>query len=196
MSQAGNGSIPSDPGMYVQMAGGYNKILGQIVSFTRTGSLLVSGVTFGIKTRKENVQLLGPHALTVVGGTPVFYFIPPKQAADAGVNAGDFVLIRLEEKAKRRQFEIGAQGAWRASSGISITHQIQLSRSEERPGVYTITPASELGKGEYALYLARGEGMQAYVYDFSVSSMCCAPSRRPNNGETTPPIQPPPKAER
>jgi len=31
-------------------------------------------------------------------------------------------------------------------------------------------PALELGKGEYALYLARGEGMQAYVYDFSINS--------------------------
>jgi hypothetical protein len=76
--------------------------------------------------------------------------------------------VRLEEKAERRQFEIGAEGAWRSSSGISITHQIQLFRSEAKLGIYTITPAVALGTGEYALYLARGEGMQAYVYDFSV----------------------------
>jgi hypothetical protein len=61
-------------------------ILGQIVAFKRTGSLLVSGLTAGIKTRKENVQLLGPHAQTVVDGKPTLYFIPPKQEADAGVN--------------------------------------------------------------------------------------------------------------
>jgi PEGA domain/PDZ domain len=192
ISDAASGSIPSGSGMYVQTADGFNKILGQIVSFQRTGSLVVSSMTLGIKTRKVNVQLLAPHAQTVVGGTPVFYFIPPKQAADAGVNAGDFVLIRLEEKPKRRQFEIGAQGAGRASSGISITHQIQLSRSEAKPGIYTITPAIELGKGEYALYLARGEGMQAYVYDFTVSSLCCTPSRHPDKGETASPIQFPP----
>jgi len=58
--------------MYVQATGGFTKILGQIVAFQRTGSLLVSGLTAGIKTRKENVQLLGPHAQTVVGGKPVF----------------------------------------------------------------------------------------------------------------------------
>jgi hypothetical protein len=184
IGDGGSGNAPSEPGMYVQIAGGFNKILGQIVSFRRTGSLVVSTMTLGIKTRKENVQLLGPHAQTVVGGKPVFYFIPPKQAADAGVNAGDFVLIRLEEKPKRRQFEIGAQGAWRASAGISITHQILLSRSEAKAGIYTITPAFEISKGEYALYLARGEGLQAYVYDFSVSSFCCTPSRHPDKGET------------
>ena len=164
--------------MYVQTAGGFNKILGQIVAFTRSGSLLVSGLTAGIKTRKENVQLLGPHAQTVVDGTPMFYFIPPSQARDAGVNAGDLVLMRLEEKAKRRQFEVAAQGAWRGSAGISITHQIQILRSEVKPGIYAISPVPALGKGEYALYLLRGEGMQAYVYDFSVGSTCCALSDR------------------
>jgi hypothetical protein len=168
ISDAGSGSIPSEPGMYVQTAGGFNKILGQIVEFTRSGSLLVSHLTYGIKTSKTNAQLLGPHAQTVVYGKLVFYFIPPKQEAEAGVNAGDLVLIRLEEKPERRQFEIGAVGVARASSGISITHQIQLFRAEVKPGIYTITPAVALGKGEYALYLARGEGMQPYVYDFSV----------------------------
>lgn len=168
ISDAGSGSIPSEPGMYVQTAGGFNKILGQIVAFTRSGSLLVSKLTVGIKTTKQNVQLLGPHAQTVVDSKPMFCFIPPKQEAEAGVNAGDLVLVRLEEKTERRQFEIGAVGVARASSGISITHQIQLFRAEVKPGAYTITPAGALGKGEYALYLSRGEGMQAYVYDFSV----------------------------
>jgi membrane-associated protease RseP (regulator of RpoE activity) len=191
ISDAGSGSIPSELGMYVQAGDGFNKILGQIVAFTRSGSLLVSGLTAGIKTRKQNVQLLGPHAQTVINGKPVFYFIPPRQEADAGVNAGDLVLVRLEEKAERRQFEIGAQGLARASSGISITHQIQLIRSEAKPGIYTITPALELGKGEYALYLARGEGMQAYVYDFSVSSSCCALTRPGGEVETLSRVQSP-----
>jgi hypothetical protein len=162
--------VPSDPGMYVATANGCTKILGQIVTFKRTGSRLVSGVTVGIKTAKENVQLLGPHSQTVTDGKPVFYFIPAKQEGDAGVNSGDLVLIRLEEKKERRQFEVGAQGLWRASSGISITHQLQLLSSEEKQGVYKITPAVTLAKGEYALYLTRGEGMSPYVYDFSSTS--------------------------
>jgi hypothetical protein len=177
-------NVPSDAGMYVQTAAGFDKVLGQIVSFRRSGSLLVSKITLGIKTSKENVQLLGAHAQTAIEGKPVFYFIPPKQEFEAGVNAGDLVLIRLEEKPERRQFEIGAQGAWRASSGISITHQIQLFRSEVKSGVYMITPAGELGKGEYALYLARGEGMTPYVYDFTVSPHCCGLSARTDVGAT------------
>jgi hypothetical protein len=183
------GEIPAEPGMYVQTKNGLTKILGQIVTFKRSGSLFVSTVTVGIKAKKENVQLLGAHAQTQVDGKAVFYFIPAKQEAEAGINAGDLVLIRLEEKTKRRQFEIGAQGAWRASTGISITHQIQLSRSEIKPGIYTLAPAVEIGKGEYALYLIRGEGTQAYIYDFAVSSKCCELSRQPDATDTASAIQ-------
>ena len=171
---------PSDAGMYVQTGSGFTKIIGQIAQFTRTGSRLASTATVGIKSAKANIQLQGPHAQSVVSPQPTFYFIPPKQAAEAGVNAGDLILIRLEEKPQRRQFEIAAAGLFRASAGISLTHQIQLLRSEARPGVYVITPATELQRGEYALYLARGEGMAAYVYDFGVQGAHSAPSLQPS----------------
>ena len=86
------------------------------------------------------------------------------------MNAGDLILMRLEEKPSRRQFEIAAQGLWRSSAGITLTHQIQLFRSEVKPEIFKIMPTGELNKGEYALYLSRGEGMAAYVYDFSVQA--------------------------
>jgi hypothetical protein len=98
----------------------------------------------------------------------VFYFVPAKQEQAVGVNAGDLILIRLEEKPNRRQFEIAASGAWRASSGITLTHQIQLLRDDVEADVYRIVPAHELSRGEYALFLARGEGLAPFVYDFSV----------------------------
>lgn len=183
--ESGNASLPSDPGMYAQIGSGFTKIIGQIAEFTRTGSRLVSHATIGIKSAKQNIQLPGPHAQTILSPQPMFYFVPPKQEAAAGVNAGDLILIRLEEKPQRRQFEIGAAGLFRASSDISLTHQIQVLRSEARPGVYMITPAIELKKGEYALYLARGEGMAAYVYDFGVqqfqSGRAIAANTAPSN---------------
>ncbi len=160
-------SLPTEPGMYIATANGSTKIIGQVVTFNRTGSLLVHGLTIGIKAKHENIQLLGAHAQIAVDGQPAFYFIPVKQEADTGVDAGDLVLVRLEEKPERRQFEMDAQGDWRASKGISITHQVELLRSEETEGVYKVTPAGTLVKGEYALYLRRGEGLTAYLYDFS-----------------------------
>jgi hypothetical protein len=156
--------------MYVEDSGRLKKIIGQIAEFKRSGSLFANDLTLGIKTKKENIQLLGATAQTVVSPQPVFYFVPAKQEEAVGINAGDLILIRLEEKSTRRQFEIAASGAWRNSSGITLTHQIQLFRDEVEPDVYRVMPATELSKGEYALFLARGEGMAPYVYDFSVQS--------------------------
>src|SRR5260370_29500493 len=106
----------------------------------------------------------------VVSSRPVFYFVPAKQEADAGVNAGDLILIRLEEKAERRQFEIAAHGAWRSSSGISLNHQVQLFRSEAKSNIYKIIPATMLSRGEYALYQSRGQVMATYGYDFNLQN--------------------------
>jgi hypothetical protein len=187
-------ALPNDPGMYVDTAGGPTKIIGQIAEFRRSGSALVSHATVGIKSQKENIQLLGPHAQNIVSSQPIFYFIPAKQEADTGVNAGDLILIRLEEKPERRQFEIAARGAWRSSAGISLTHQVQLLRSEAKPGVYKIAPASTLSIGEYALYLSRGEGMAAYVYDFGVQQNAAVASEQgssPRN-QSTPETHPGP----
>src|SRR5215467_2255395 len=86
-------SVPDEPGLYVQAGSGFTKIIGQIAQFTRTGSRLVHSATIGIKSAKANIQLQGPHAQTVASPQPTFYFIPPKQAAEAGVNAGDLILI-------------------------------------------------------------------------------------------------------
>lgn len=148
-------ALPTEPGMYVEVPEGLTKIIGQIAEFKRSGSRFVHGATAGIKTKKENIQLLGAHAQTVVSPQPVFYFLPAKQESEAGVNAGDLILMRLEEKSSRRQFEIAAQGLWRSSAGITLTHQIQLFRSEVKPEIFKIMPAVELKSGEYALYLSR-----------------------------------------
>jgi len=167
-AQTAPASLPNEAGMYVATPGGFTRIIGQSVAFTRSGSRLVSGVTLGIKAQKENVQLLGAHAHTAVGSSPAFYFVPAKQEAEMGVTAGDVLLIRLEEEPQRRQFEVQAKGIGRESSGISLNHQIQLNASEAQPGTFKLEPAAALEAGEYALYLNRGEKLSPYLYDFSV----------------------------
>lgn len=161
-------SVAPKPGVYLKTETSQTSIIGQVVDFHRTGSLFASRMTFGIKSAKINVQLPGAHAQVVTAPTPVFLFIPAQKEADAGVTVGDLVLIRLEKHGDRRQFEVGAVGADRASSGISITHQIEALRSEDQPGVYRLVPAKPLAPGEYALYLVRGEGLPPFVYDFTV----------------------------
>jgi hypothetical protein len=147
------------------------KILGQPVTFERTGSRLVNTVTLNIKAAHDNVQLPGSHAQTVTGDKPVFVFVPSRNEVENGVTGGDLLLVKLEAHGDRRQIEIVAGGSWRASKGVSITHQLSAVRSEIATETYQLTPEFPLGPGEYALYLVRGEGLPAVIYDFSVQNL-------------------------
>ena len=159
---------PNQPGMYALAPNSYSRILGQPTAFVRTGSRLISSLTLNIKAAHNNIQLPGVTSQTPTTANPVFIFVPSPHEAQNGVTAGDLLLIKFETHGDRRQIEVAAGGAWRASTGVSITHQLATVRSDSTSGQYEIKPASSLQKGEYALFLQRGEGLPAMLYDFSV----------------------------
>ncbi len=163
-----NAGLPDDPGVYLATQNSYTDILGQTVNFARSGSKLASGLTLHLKAEHSNAQIQGPHAQTVASSTPTFLFVPSQREVENGVSAGDLLLIVLDVRGDRRQIELGAMGAARASKGVSITHQVETQKSLRAPRKYEIKPAKALDKGEYAFYLERGEGLPAMLYDFSV----------------------------
>ncbi len=157
----------SEHGMFVEESGRLIKIIGQIAEFKRSGSLFVNDMTLGLKTRKENVQLLGATAQTAVSPQPVFYFVPAKQEQAVGVNAGDLILIRLEEKPNRRQFEIAASGAWRASSGISLRIRFSYFGSRSNPmSTGSCLPRNSAGANMPCSWLAA----KAWLHTFMTSA--------------------------
>jgi hypothetical protein len=158
----------TEPGMYLTKSSDFMRILGQPITFERTGSRLVSGLTLHIKAAHDNVQLPSRHAQTVTDSSPVFVFIPSQHEVENGVTGGDLVLVSLETHGDRRQIEIAAEGSGRGSQGISITHQVAALRSEVGGSKYEIRPTTPLKRGEYAIYLRRGEGLPAMLYDFTV----------------------------
>ncbi len=160
--------IPSEPGLYTVTDHGPFRIEGQVISFERTGSLLVSGVTAGIKSRKINVQLPGAHSPNVFGKSTEFFYRMSPEMIQQGGGPGDLVLLRMEVKGTRRQVETGAQGLWRASKGISIKRQIETALHEVKPGLFLIKAVGELSQGEYGFYMFRGNVLPPYFYDFSV----------------------------
>jgi hypothetical protein len=139
-----------------------------VISFERTGSLLVSGVTAGIKSRKINVQLPGAHSANVFSKSTEFYYRMSTEMIQQGGGPGDLVLLRMEVKGTRRQVETGAQGIWRASKGISIKRQVETVLHEVQPGLFLIKAVGDLNQGEYGFYMFRGNVLPPYFYDFSV----------------------------
>jgi hypothetical protein len=91
--------------VYVVSHNQYADILGQTVSFSRSGSKLASGLTLHIKAEHSNAQIQGAHAQTVTTPTPTFLFIPSQRELENGVSAGDLLLISLDVRGDRRQIE-------------------------------------------------------------------------------------------
>ena len=162
-------ALPSEPGLYLLADQQQTKVLGQPVTFERTGSKFASGLN--IKAEHNIVQIPGAHAQTMTGSKPVFAFVPSRQETPNGMSADDLLLISLEVNGDRRQIDIAAGGAGRAGWGTSIPHQLQAVRTEPSYGLYELTPADPLKPGEYAVYLERGDALPAVLYAFSVQSV-------------------------
>lgn len=159
--------VPAEPGLYYFRGTQAVAVEGQVVSFARTGSLLASGVTLGIKSRKTNVQIAGRKASLSVSERPVFYFRSAGANEAAGGGVGDLVLLQMRVHGDRRQVEVGAAGAWRASSGVSIRSQLEFQRSQVAAGLYRVQ-ASDLKSGQYCFYLFRSYELPAFIYSFGV----------------------------
>lgn len=186
-SEAPEVKIPDEPGLYaVASDGAMRHIAGRPTSFTKTGSLLASGLTAGIHARRMNTQIAGKSAYVTVGGTPTFYYRVARNAPDQVVPGTlSLILTRLSVKAGRRQFELDANGILRHSQGISVRHQDNFDAQEIEPGLFQLRP-DELTPGQYAFFLyvagttenthsrattgggAGGEALRGFLYDFQV----------------------------
>jgi hypothetical protein len=162
--------IPSEAGLYaLGPTQGLERIEGRATSFVRTGSRLASAATLGIHANRVNTQIPGSRANVTLGPTPTFYYRPVKD--EGGL---DLILTRLTVTNGRRQFEVGAQGIFRASKGVSVRHQMDFDADEVEPGLYKLVLTHGLKAGQYAFYLLRGfehssaEEGSGFVFCFQV----------------------------
>jgi hypothetical protein len=162
--------VPTQPGLYAVVQGGsLQRIEGRVTSFVRSGSRLASTATLGIHANRINTQIPGSHASVTVSPTPAFYYRPV--ADEGGI---DLILTLLTVKNGRRQFEVGAEGVFRKSTGVSVRHQMDFDAKQIEPGLYKIVLTHELETGQYAFYLLRGrehasvEEGRGFVYCFQV----------------------------
>jgi hypothetical protein len=155
---------------------------------SKTGGLLTSALTYGIKKAKQKAIIQGQKAnIRTSDASPIFYFYFEDKAAALGkggfFGAGSisspnqFSCIKLDVKKGTRETIVMEIGAFGTSSG---THQdsIKAFKSDRtRPGVYKVTFPSPLEPGEYAFLVgstngtgASGAAMPLQIFDFGVSS--------------------------
>jgi hypothetical protein len=172
---------------------------------TKTGGFLGYALTGGIASLSMKTVLPNAAARVRASRTrPAFYFYfdEANRGLSQGVSSGlwlagpaatvtspnEFSLVRFDVKKDRREARVGSFNIAGAKTGVMDKDRISFSYEQVTPGVYRVTPSSDLEPGEYGfLYsMSAGSGpgmlgggvMTARIFDFGITDQA-APSEKP-----------------
>lgn len=165
--------VTSDEGLYyISNESEVIRIEAKTPYQTRTGSVLASALTLGIKPARLNAMLPGLRADLQVTGTPQFYL----NLSD-GESVGEYYLVRftVKEQRGRREIEVGSKSFFKAQAGFPEKDLFLLESERLQKDIYLVRPKSALPGGEYGILQiprATAEGQTSLtprrIYDFGV----------------------------
>jgi hypothetical protein len=148
----------------------------------RTGGMFTSSLTYGIGKVKIKSNLPGRNAALQIKDTqPVFYFYLDITSGGLNTASGvpstpnEFAMIRFNQRSDNREVTIGKANAFGAKGGLSDEYVVQFNGQDMGSGIFKITPATALPKGEYAFYLINSgnsnasSAVGAKFFDFGVN---------------------------
>ena len=148
----------------------------------RTGGMFTSSLTYGIGKVKIKSNLPGRNAALQIKNTqPVFYFYLDVTSGGLNTSSGvpsttnEFAMIRFNQRSDNREVTIGKMNAFGGKGGLSDEYVVQFSAQDMGDGIFKVTPAAPLTKGEYAFYLINSgnsnasSAVGAKFFDFGVT---------------------------
>jgi hypothetical protein len=153
----------------------------------KTGSIMGSALTYGIKKLKMKAVIPGQHAsVHAAEAQPVFYFYFEDKAAGLGKgvfgagavsNPNQFALVKLEVTKSSRETIIGEFGTFGSSSGTNQKSMASFKSERVKPGLYKVIPNSTMEPGEYCFLVSQanmgafgaGASGASQIFDFAVT---------------------------
>jgi len=156
---------PPEVGVYWKDAERFIPIEGQALTQVKVGGRAGSLFTYGVRGQHWDAYVDGATSRNHVRDRhPRFYFY-----VSDGTSASDFVLIRLNQKKHRREFQIGSLGGVRGGkSGVKQSGEIPFKFEHVAIRTFKVTLDSDLNAGEYAFFM--GTGQQAMMTEGRVSA--------------------------
>jgi hypothetical protein len=145
---------PPEVGVYWKNANAFERIEGQAISQAKVGGKAGSMFTYGMRNEHWDAYLNGPQSKNVIQDRlPVFYIYVPD-----GASASDFVLISLEKKGDRREFQIGSFGGITGGkSGVKRDKEVAFTAEHAGIRTYKIKLDAAMKPGEYAFFMGTGQ---------------------------------------
>jgi len=183
---------PHDSGIYLyakDRSGDYKLTVLEQAAYqgSKTGGILGSALTYGIKKANMKAVIPGDHAsIRTPDSMPVFYFYFEDKAAGLGKggfgagsisNPNQFALVKLDVTKSSRETSIGKFGAFGSSSGTDQKAMITFKSDRIRSGLYKVTLAGPMLPGEYCFLVSEmnvgafgaGAAGAAQIFDFAVT---------------------------
>jgi hypothetical protein len=156
---------PPEVGVYWKNGATFILIQGQAISQAKAGGRAASYFTYGARGQHWDATLNGPTSKNIVKDRrPLFYFYVPE-----GTDASDYVLLKLEKKSDRREFQVGSFGGISGGkSGVKKDKEVAFRADHVGIRIYKVTLDAEFKPGEYAFFM--GTGTQSNMSGGRVSS--------------------------
>jgi hypothetical protein len=145
---------PPEVGVYWKNGNAFVLIEGQAISQAKVGGKAGSMFTYGMRNEHWDAYLNGPQSKNVINERqPLFYVYVPD-----GASSSDFVLISLEKKGDRREFQIGSFGGLTGGkSGVKRDKEIAFTAEHAGIRTYKIKLDAAMKPGEYAFFMGTGQ---------------------------------------
>jgi len=171
---------PPEVGVYWKDRANFVLLQGQALTNAKAGGKAGSLFTNGMRNQHWDATIEGPMSKNVVKERrPIFYFYVPD-----GSDSSDYVLIKLNKKGNRREFQVGSfGGVTGGKSGVKRDKEVPITAEHVGIRTYRITLDADLKPGEYAFFMGTGQSntmsgarggnrsggfASGRIYDFSI----------------------------
>ena len=154
-SVASDSSLPPpEVGVYWKDGYTFQRVEGEIVSQAKVGGRAGSMFTYGMRSEHWDAYVNGSTSKNRVRERrPTFFFYVPD-----GGSAADFILIKLQKKGNRREFQIGSFGGITGGkSGVKRDKELPYHADHVALRTYRVTIDEDLKPGEYAFFMGTGQ---------------------------------------
>ena len=158
------GTACAGPGIYLRDGDTIKILEPTTISQQQSGSGVLSGLTYGLKSVKSRAAIRGARAnVRIENAQPEFLFCFEESQAGlsyttkGAVNPSEFPLVSLTVNRKKRQrsFVVGKINQWSGSRAGATPQELRdLKFDRIKPGVYDAEPVEDLRPGEYAFYFS------------------------------------------
>ena len=146
---------PPEVGVYWKDESRFVLIEGQMLSNAKVGGKAGSMFSYGFRGMHWDATLKGANSDHVVRDhKPVFYLYVPD-----GSSSSDYVLLRLNKKGDRREFQVGTMAGKFGGGKAGLKADKEIAFEAEHVGIrtYKVTLRQDLNPGEFAFFMATGQ---------------------------------------